>query len=55
MLLAVVAVVVVVVAVVVYLVKEKLEHWLNCVKIVRKLAYLMSFFIHYGVSASRAN
>ena len=39
------AVVVVVVAVVVvYLVKEKLEHWLNCVKIVRKLAYLISFF-----------
>ena len=53
MLLAVV--VIVVVAVVVYLVKEKLEHWLNCVKIVRKLAYLISFFIHYGVSASRAN
>ena len=42
MLLAVV--VVVVAAVVVYLVKEKLEHWLNCVKIVRKLAYLISFF-----------
>lgn len=53
MLLAVL--VVVVVAVVVYLVEEKLEHWLNCVKIVRKLAYLIIFFIHYRVSASRAN